>query len=39
MEKAGMKREGIKRQHLPLEDGWHDAYMYSILEEEFDGRE
>jgi len=35
MEKAGMKREGINRQVLPLEDGWHDAYMYAILKEEF----
>jgi RimJ/RimL family protein N-acetyltransferase len=35
MEKAGMKREGMKRQVLPLEDGWHDAYMYGILKDEF----
>lgn len=39
MEKAGMTREGIKRQHLPLDDGWHDAYMYSILQEEFDAKD
>jgi [ribosomal protein S5]-alanine N-acetyltransferase len=35
MEKAGMTREGIKRQHLPLDDEWHDAYIYAILKEEF----
>lgn len=36
MEKAGMIREGVKRKALPLEDGWHDAYMYGILASEFD---
>ncbi|MFB6454114.1 GNAT family N-acetyltransferase [Chitinophaga sp. Hz27] len=35
MEKVGMKREGIKRSVLPLADGWHDAYIYAILEEEY----
>ncbi|NLR59361.1 GNAT family N-acetyltransferase [Chitinophaga polysaccharea] len=35
MEKAGMTREGIKRKVLPLEDEWHDAYIYGILAEEF----
>ncbi|MBC9929791.1 GNAT family N-acetyltransferase [Chitinophaga qingshengii] len=35
MEKAGMTREGVKRRVLPLEDGWHDAYVYGILENEY----
>ncbi|RFS21912.1 N-acetyltransferase [Chitinophaga silvatica] len=35
MEKVGMTREGVKRKVLPLEDGWHDAYIYGILEAEF----
>ncbi|RBL89780.1 GNAT family N-acetyltransferase [Chitinophaga flava] len=37
MEKVGMTREGIKRKVLPLEDGWHDAYVYGILASEFGG--
>lgn len=35
MEKVGMTREGIKRKVLPLDGEWHDAYLYSILEEEY----
>jgi ribosomal-protein-alanine N-acetyltransferase len=35
IEKVGMKREGIKRKVLPLDDDWHDAYLYAILEDEF----
>jgi RimJ/RimL family protein N-acetyltransferase len=35
MEKVGMTREGIKRKVLPLDDGWHDGYLYAILEEEY----
>ncbi|NLR68502.1 GNAT family N-acetyltransferase [Chitinophaga varians] len=35
MEKVGMTREGVKRKVLPLEDGWHDAYIYGILASEF----
>jgi RimJ/RimL family protein N-acetyltransferase len=35
MEKVGMTREGIKRKVLPLDDEWHDAYLYAILEEEY----
>ncbi|NIG55011.1 GNAT family N-acetyltransferase [Chitinophaga sp. Cy-1792] len=38
MEKVGMQREGVKRSVLPLADGWHDAYMYGILAEEFFNR-
>jgi len=32
MEKAGMIREGIGRQVLPLKSGWSDCFEYSILE-------
>lgn len=32
LEKAGMVREGIGRQILPLKSGWSDNYHYSILE-------
>jgi ribosomal-protein-alanine N-acetyltransferase len=35
MEKVGMIREGIKRKVLPLDNDWHDAYLYAILEEEY----
>lgn len=31
LEKAGMKREGLKRQHLPLKSGWADCYEYGLL--------
>ena len=31
LEKAGMKREGRKRQILPLKDGWSDSFEYAIL--------
>ncbi len=32
MEKAGMKREGHRRQTLPLKSGWSDNYEYAILD-------
>lgn len=32
LEKVGMKREGCKRQILPLKSGWSDNYHYAILE-------
>lgn len=32
MEKAGMKREGMRRKALPLKTGWADNYIYGILE-------
>ena len=32
LEKAGMIREGIGRQILPLKSGWTDNFHYSILE-------
>jgi len=35
LEKAGMTREGIKRKILPIRGEWVDAFMYSILEDEF----
>jgi ribosomal-protein-alanine N-acetyltransferase len=31
LEKAGMIREGHKRQHLPLKSGWADCYGYGML--------
>ncbi len=31
LEKAGMTREGQKRQHLPLKSGWADCYEYGML--------
>ncbi len=31
LEKAGMTREGQKRQHLPLKTGWADCYEYGML--------
>lgn len=35
LEKAGMTREGRKRQILPIRGEWCDNYFYSILEDEF----
>ncbi len=32
LEKAGMVREGLLRQVLPLKTGWSDNFEYSILE-------
>lgn len=32
MEKAGMTREGRRRQILPLKTGWSDNFSFSILE-------
>ncbi len=34
LEKAGMRREGQKRQALPLPSGWSDNYEYAILKGE-----
>ncbi len=34
LEKAGMTREGHKRQHLPLKSGWADCFEYGILRED-----
>ncbi|KIO76555.1 GNAT family acetyltransferase [Pedobacter lusitanus] len=35
LEKAGMTREGRKRQILPLVTGWMDSFEYAILDEEW----
>ena len=35
LEKAGMTREGLKREILPIRGKWIDNYFYSILEREF----
>ncbi|NND63992.1 MAG: GNAT family N-acetyltransferase [Flavobacteriaceae bacterium] len=32
LEKVGMQREGLCREILPLQTGWSDNYMYSVLE-------
>jgi ribosomal-protein-alanine N-acetyltransferase len=37
LEKAGMQREGICRQNLPLKSGWSDNYEYAILETDLAG--
>jgi ribosomal-protein-alanine N-acetyltransferase len=34
LEKAGMLREGRKRQHLPLKSGWSDCFEYGLLKED-----
>lgn len=34
LEKAGMKREGMRRKILPLKTGWADNYIYGILEDD-----
>jgi ribosomal-protein-alanine N-acetyltransferase len=35
LEKAGFKREGMKRKKLPIRGEWKDNYFYGILEEDF----
>ena len=35
LEKAGMKKEGVKRKILPIRGEWADAYSYAVLEEDF----
>lgn len=35
LEKAGMKREGVKRQNLPIRGEWKDSYFYAIKEDEY----
>ena len=34
LEKAGMKREGIRRKILPIRGQWYDNYQYAILEDD-----
>ena len=33
MEKCGMQCEGILRKYIILDDGYHDMYMFSIVNE------
>lgn len=35
LEKLGMKKEGVIREHLLAKDGWRDSLLYSILEQEW----
>jgi len=35
LEKAGFKKEGIMRKYLFIRGEWRDAYLYSILKEEW----
>ncbi|WP_456274563.1 GNAT family N-acetyltransferase [Bacillus sp. AK031] len=35
LEKAGMEREGIMRQHLKLKEGWRDSMLHAILRSEW----
>ena len=35
LEKAGMKREGRKREVLPLKNNWSDNFFYAILDSDF----
>ncbi|MDG2433962.1 GNAT family protein, partial [Flavobacterium sp.] len=35
LEKAGMLREGLSRQLIPLKTGWSDCYEYAILADDF----
>ena len=36
MEKLGMKREGVQREHVLSPDGkWRDIYLYGLLREDF----
>jgi ribosomal-protein-alanine N-acetyltransferase len=39
LEKAGMKREGMKRKKLPIRGEWKDNYFYGILEEDFNKKD
>lgn len=34
LEKAGFKREGMKRKKLPIRGKWEDNYFYGILDED-----
>ena len=35
MEKLGMEKEGILREHFKIQDNWFDGYSYGILNKEF----
>ena len=34
LEKAGMQREGLLRQHMLMHGRWRDFYLYAILEDD-----
>ena len=34
LEKAGMQREGLLRQHIPVRGEWRDSYLYAVLEDD-----
>lgn len=34
LEKAGMKREGLRRKILPIRGDWVDGYLYAIVEDD-----
>lgn len=36
MRKIGMTYEGHLREHMYYKDKWHDSYLYSILEDEYE---
>lgn len=38
LEKAGMLREGLSRQLIPLKTGWSDCYEYAILTDDFENK-
>ena len=35
LEKVGMEREGLLRQHMPIRGQWRDSYLYAILEDDY----
>ena len=35
MQKLGMRKEGLLRETILLDEGWRDSLMYSVLEHEF----
>ena len=35
LEKCGMQREGVLRQHKWMKGAWRDSFLYSILEQEY----
>ncbi|MHC5035460.1 MAG: GNAT family N-acetyltransferase [Planctomycetota bacterium] len=34
LEKVGMRREGLMRQHMPVRGTWRDSCLYAILEDD-----
>lgn len=39
LKKAGMKKEGLLRENILLDDGWRDSLLYSILSREWSTKE